>query len=76
MPEPSWERLRVPSIRWKRSKMRASASAGMPTPVSETVRRTAPSIASSLAVMAPAKVYLKAFESRLRTTFSHMSRST
>ena len=39
MPLPSWLRPRASSTRWKRSNMRGSASAGMPMPVSRTVKR-------------------------------------
>ena len=51
---------------------------GMPVPVSPTVRTAAvPSTdGATVNVTDPSKVNLKAFESRLRTIFSHMSRST
>ena len=69
---------RWPSMRWKRSNSRGSSAAGMPTPVSRTVssaRRRSGEPRSSTAI-SPSKVNLKAFERRLRTIFSHMSRST
>jgi hypothetical protein len=63
-------------MRWKRSKMRGSDSAAMPIPVSFTVRTGPSSPFSSRTSMPPSKVNLNALASRLRTTFSHMSRST
>ena len=51
-------------------------SAGMPVPVSATVSTTVRSCARSATAIPPSNVNLNAFESRLRTIFSHMSRST
>ena len=78
MPLPSCVRPRAPSTRWKRSNSRGSSSAGMPVPVSRTVQLGRPAVADrpSATAISPSKVNLKALESRLRTTFSHISRST
>jgi hypothetical protein len=78
MPVPSWVRPRWPSMRWNRSNNRGSSCAGMPTPVSPTVSSTLrPSgPARTVTVISPSSVYLNALETRLRTIFSHMSRST
>ncbi|CAM4304791.1 hypothetical protein COSO111634_36595 [Corallococcus soli] len=76
MPVPSWVRPRALCTRWKRSKRWGSSWAGMPVPVSVTRRRTASSVAVSRTVSEPVKVNLSALESRLKTTFSHICRST
>ena len=76
MPLPSPERERARSIRWKRSNNRGSSSGGTPVPVSATVRTAESPSCRTATVMPPSKVNLTALESRLRTTFSHMSRST
>ena len=78
MPLPSMLRPRAPSTRWKRSNRCGSSAAGMPVPVSRTASSTAlPSaVGRTATAISPSKVNLKAFERRLRTIFSHMSRST
>ena len=76
MPVPSCVRPRDPSTRWNRSKMRGSSASGMPVPVSRTASSAAPSPGLSWTAISPSRVNLKALETRLRTTFSHMSRST
>ncbi len=76
MPLPSCVRPRAFWTRWKRSNRRGISSAGMPVPVSLTQSTAlAPSRRSATAI-SPSNVYLKALDSRLRTIFSHMSRST
>ena len=76
MPLPSLDRERVEGIRWKRSNSRGISSAAIPLPVS-LIRSTAPeSSARSVTLMLPSKVNFSALLSRLRTTFSHISRST
>ena len=76
MPEPSWVRARAPSTRWKRSKSRGSSSSGMPVPVSLTVSTASFPSTRGQTVTFPSKVNFSALERRLRTTRSHMSRST
>jgi hypothetical protein len=76
MPVPSWVRARAPSTRWKRSKMCGSWSAAMPVPVSRTTSRAAAPTWSRVTEIPPRSVNLNAFDSRLRTIFSHRSRST
>ncbi len=57
--------------------VRAARPAGMPVPVSRTVSTaTAPPRGGRRSRSTPSRVNLKALESRLRTTFSHISRST
>ena len=75
MPVPSRVRPRWPSIRWKRSKICGSSASGMPIPVSLTVSTAAcpPGVAVRLTAISPARVYLKAFDTRLRTIRSHIS---
>ena len=48
----------------------------MPVPESVTVRRAAPETWSRPTATDPVKVNLRAFERRLPTIFSHISRST
>ena len=77
-PMPSCVRARAPSTRWKRSNRRGSsrcrdADAGVARPSSST---RSPRRAQARPSISPSNVNLKAFESRLRTIFSHMSRST
>ena len=67
---------RGPATRWKRSKSFGSSSAGMPVPVSRTVSSKCDAGSRSLTSISPSKVNLKALETRLRTIFSHISRST
>ena len=76
IPYPSCVRPRAPSTRWNRSKSRGIWSAGMPVPVSCADSSTADPAARSDTAMPPSKVYLNALETRFRTIFSHMSRST
>ena len=79
MPEPSWVRPSAPATRWKRSKTRGSSSAGMPAPVSaisSTASRGSWPWPRRRTVTCPRKVNLKALDSRFRTIFSHISRST
>ena len=76
MPLPSPERAGARSTRWKRSKRRGSSSAGTPVPVSATVNTAVPSCPRRATEIRPSNVNLTALDSRLRTTFSHMSRST
>ena len=69
--------LRWPSTRWKRSKRRGSslgcdADAG----VADREHRASSLAPQSSRRSRPRSVNLKAFERRLRTIFSHMSRST
>ena len=75
-PRPSCVRPRAPSTRWNRSKSRGISSAGMPVPVSRTDSSTADPAARSETAISPSRVNLKALETRFRTIFSHMSRST
>ena len=56
--------------------MRGSSPSGMPVPVSRTVSTACPPSARTATAISPSKVNLKALETRLRTIFSHMSRST
>ena len=78
MPLPSMLRPRAPSTRWKRSNRCGSSAAGMPVPVSRTATSTAlPSAVGRMAMaISPSKVNFSALDRRLRTIFSHMSRST
>jgi len=76
MPDPSWVRPRAPSTRWNRSKRCGTWSAGMPVPVSRTPSSTRGPARRRATSMRPARVNLKALDRRLRTTFSHISRST
>ncbi len=75
MPLPSFERARAFSMRWNRSNSRGSSSRGTPMPVSDTRSTACPPSARSVTPMEPSKVNFSALLSRLRTTFSHMSRS-
>ena len=76
MPLPSKLRPPAPRTRWNRSNRCGSSAAAMPVPVSRTVRTAVSPSRRRVIAMAPSSVNLKAFESRLRTTFSHISRST
>ena len=76
MPEPSWVRARTFSIRWNRSKTHGSCSGAIPIPVSRTVTSTEEPRSVSSTAIVPSKVTLNALESRLRTIFSHIARST
>ncbi len=75
MPLPSVERAWAFSIRWKRSNRRGISAAGMPMPVSVTLKTASPPSPATRTVTDPSKVNFSALDSRLRTTFSHMSRS-
>ncbi len=75
IPLPSVDRARVVSTRWNRSNSRGSSARGMPIPVSLTVTTASVSSRLTLTVMEPSKVNFSALESRLSTTFSHISRS-
>ena len=67
----------APSTRWKRSNRRGSSCAGMPVPVSWTAQLDAAAVAPQRSTrITPSNVNLNAFDSRFRTIFSHMSRST
>ncbi len=63
-------------MRWKRSKSRAISASGTPIPVSATVTTALSPTRLTETEMDPSNVYLRAFDNRLRTTFSHMSWST
>ena len=76
MPLPSWVRPRAFSTRWNRSNSLGISSAGMPVPVSRTRSSAAPPARRRATAIPPSKVNLKALDSRLRTTFSHICRST
>ena len=76
IPLPSPDRERARSTRWNRSNSRGSSSGGTPVPVSATVRTARSPSRRSATVIPPSKVNFTALESRFRTTFSHMSRST
>ena len=76
MPEPSFERERAPSTRWKRSNTVSRCSRAMPMPVSRTVTRAMPPAASTVTAMPPSNVNLNAFDRRFRTIFSHMPTSS
>ena len=76
IPLPSPDRAFARSTRWNRSNSRGTSSAGTPVPVSATVSTAARSCARRATVIRPSKVNLRALDSRLRTIFSHMSRST
>ena len=68
---------RAPSTRWKRSKRRGSSLGGdADAGVAHRQLDAAPPAPPSDTVISPSKVYLKALERRLRTIFSHISRST
>ena len=83
-PVPGRARVRCPSLRAsgraclrrdETARRLAAAPRGMPTPVSATAaRRIAPDGESTRT--SPSNVNLNALERRLRTIFSHMSRST
>ncbi len=75
-PLPSWERARVSRTRWNRWKIFSVRSGGIPAPVSETRSTACSPDTSSATEMPPSWVNLTALLSRLRTIFSHMSRST
>ena len=76
-PCPRASAARVPSTRWKRSNRRGSSSGGnADAGVLHRAASTRSPSARSATSMPPSNVNLKAFESRLRTIFSHMSRST
>ncbi len=78
MPDPSIDRPFCPSIRWNRSNSLGNSSTGIPIPVSETLTialRPSGEEASDRAI-SPFNVNLNAFESRLSSIFSHISRST
>ena len=75
MPLPSEERARVFSMRWNRSNSRGISAAGTPTPVSVRVSTASSPRRATRTVIEPSKVNFRALESRLSTTFSHMSRS-
>ena len=77
MPEPSWVRARAPSIAVEaledaRQLALGNADAGVRH---GRARRARPRRAARRA-MRPSNVNLNAFDSRLRTIFSHISRST
>jgi len=76
MPLPSLERDGTFSTRWKRSNRRGRSAAAMPAPVSATRSTACPSSARRRTLTVPAKVNFSALLSRLKTTFSHISRST
>ena len=54
----------------------ASSSLGMPVPVSRTSSSAPFPVHRRTTAISPSNVNLKAFERRLRTIFSHISRST
>jgi hypothetical protein len=76
MPDPSWLRERAPDTRWNRSNRRAWSAGSMPMPVSATDSSTRSSRSRIVTVMPPVNVNFNALESRLRTIFAHISRST
>ena len=76
MPLPSCVRPRAFSTRWNRSNSLGISAAGMPVPVSRTRSSTAPPARRRATAIPPSRVNLKALDSRLRTTFSHIGRST
>ena len=76
MPLPSLDRDGMFSIRWKRSNRRGISAAAIPTPVSATRSTACPSSSPSRTLTVPSKVNFSALLSRLKTTFSHISRST
>ena len=77
MPEPSCVRARAPSTRWKRSNRRGSSCAGIPgAGVAHLELDALAAGTRSVTSISPSSVNLKAFDSRFRTIFSHMSRST
>ncbi len=76
MPVPSCVRACAPSTRWNRSKRRGTSWAGTPIPVSLTVSRAKSASRSSSTAIPPRSVNFNAFDSRLKTIFSHRSRST
>ena len=76
MPLPSLDRDGTFSIRWNRSNRRGISAAATPTPVSATRSTACPSSSPSQTLTVPEKVNFSALLSRLKTTFSHISRST
>ena len=76
MPLPSWVRERTPRTRLKRSNRLVSSSAAMPVPVSETDSTASAPSRRSATRISPSNVNLNAFETRLSTIRSHISRST
>ena len=76
MPLPSFDRDGTFSIRWNRSNRRGISVAATPTPVSATRSTACPSSSLSRTLTVPEKVNFSALLSRLKTTFSHISRST
>jgi hypothetical protein len=75
IPLPSVDRALAFSMRWNRSNRRGISDSGMPVPVSATVITAPVAPAETRTVIEPSKVNFSALESRLSTTFSHMSRS-
>ena len=76
MPEPSCVRAGWSSMRWKRSNRRGSSASDTPAPVSATSSTASSPARASRTRTEPASVNLNALDSRFRTTFSHISRST
>ena len=75
IPLPSVDRARALLIRWNRSNSRGISAAGTPIPVSATLTTASSPSRTTRTVIDPSKVYFSALDSRLRMTFSHMSRS-
>ena len=63
----------VEALEQARQLVRRDADAGV---ADRQFQRASPSLARSATAISPSNVNLKAFESRLRTIFSHISRST
>jgi len=77
MPLPSLDRDGTFSIRWNRSNRRGiSAAADPDAGVRERAATACPSSSPSRTLTVPSKVNFSALLSRLKTTFSHISRST
>ena len=73
MPVPSWVRARAPCTRWKRSNMRGSSVGGnADAGVADARARRGRRRARSATRISPSNVNLNAFDSRLRTIFSHI----
>ena len=81
IPLPSVDLARGVSMRWKRSNSLGISAAETPMPVSVTVtvarasRRSGASSRATRTLIEPSRVNFNALESRLNTTFSHISRS-